>query len=393
MHLRKTILVSGICATFFMACKKGSVEQNATTPPADETCVQTASARNGDLVEGRYIVSFSNSIQSRGFSASRIEDISNDLLERNHVNSSSLRESFAGEPGGFVAVLSDEEATRLKNDPDVAIVEQDRIVALSTCFTVVEPRLITWNINRIGYGDGRGKTAWIIDTGIDFQHPDLNVDTVRSRSFIPGFPSADDGNGHGTHVGGIIGAKNNSFGTLGIASGANLISLRVMDDNGSGLLSYIIQALAYVNSNASAGDVVNMSLGSEEGVSPTLDAQVMSTSNRGILIAIAAGNDHDLANKYSPGRVNALNVFTITAIDSLDNFASFSNYGNDVVDYALPGVRILSAYPNNRYAYMSGTSMAAPHMAGLLLLRGKNFTTSGVAKNDPDGTADRIAHF
>ena len=80
-------------------------------------------------------------------------------------------------------------------------------------------------------------------------------------------------------------------------------------------------------------------------------------------------------------------------LTALDNFASFSNYGNDVVDYAMPGVRILSTFMGGRYAYMSGTSMAAPHMAGLLLLKGRNFTISGTAKNDPDGTPDPIAHY
>jgi len=108
---------------------------------------------------------------------------------------------------------------------------------------------------------------------------------------------------------------------------------------------------------------------------------------------MAAGNDKEPARNFSPGRANGANIFTVSAIDSLDNFAGFSNYGNDVVDYAAPGVRILSTYIGGKYAYMSGTSMAAPHMAGLLLLKGRNIVTSGAAKNDPDGTADPIAHY
>jgi subtilisin family serine protease len=136
-----------------------------------------------------------------------------------------------------------------------------------------------------------------------------------------------------------------------------------------------------------------MSVGEDEGISTTLDGQVRNTAAKGIYIAIAAGNEKTLANKYSPGRTNAENVFTVSAIDSLDNFARFSNYGNDVVDYAAPGVRILSTFTNGRYAYLSGTSMAAPHVAGLLLLKGNNITGSGTANNDPDGIADLIAHY
>ena len=394
MHLRKIILLSGICATFLLTnCKKSTVRQGGPSTPPEETCVQGAGLKNGDIVPGRYIISFNGTIYSRSMSAARIRDISEEILERNEVGNTSLKETFAGEPGGFVAQLSAEEAARIKSDDAVAIVEPDRIISLATCFTVVEPRLVTWNITRVGYGEGTGKTAWIIDTGVDFEHPDLNVDANRSRSFLPGIASADDENGHGTHVGGIIAAKNNSFGTLGVASGANLVSLRVLDKNGSGLLSYIIQALAYVNTNALAGDVVNMSLGDEEGISATLDQQVISTAARGIYFSIAAGNEHDFANKFSPARVNGSNIYTVSAVDSLDNFASFSNYGNDAIDYAAPGVRILSTFHDNRYAYMSGTSMAAPHMAGLLLLKGNAITTSGTARNDPDGVADPIAHY
>jgi subtilisin family serine protease len=244
----------------------------------------------------------------------------------------------------------------------------------------------------VGYGNGIGKTAWIIDTGIEFDHPDLTVDQTRSKSFINGVTSADDENGHGTHVAGIIGANNNTFGVLGVASGATLVSLKVLDKNGQGSLSSIIQALGYVNVNAKAGDVVNMSLG-EDSVSAILDQQVQNTAAKGIYFAIAAGNDKEPARNYSPGRTNGTNIFTVSAIDSLDNFASFSNFGNDVIDYAAPGVRILSTYLNGKYAYMSGTSMAAPHMAGLLLLKGRNIVTSNAAKKDPDGTADPIAHY
>ncbi len=391
MILRKSWLILLAPSLIWVSCKKESTNSPGS---GEETCTQPVSSRSNQLTEGRYIVAFDPTVvHARGMSAQNIEVESENILSRNNINTAVLKGQFAGEPGGFIALLSPAEVLSLQQDPSIASVEHDRVIKLSTCFTIVAPRLVTWNINRVGYGDGRGKTAWVIDTGIDFEHSDLNVDRDRSRSYLPNIPSADDENGHGTHVAGVIGAKNNNFGTLGVASGANLVSLRVLDKDGSGLLSYIIQALGYINQQAAPGDVVNMSLGDDEGISTTLDMQVQATANRGVLLSIAAGNDGDLANKYSPGRANGPNIYTVSAVDSLDNFASFSNYGNDVVDFAAPGVRILSSFHDNRYAYMSGTSMAAPHVAGLLLLRGKNIGSSGTANNDPDGTADRIAHY
>lgn len=394
MRFHQIIIYSLPLALLFTACKKQKDADNSTNN--EEDCFQNASVSgSGTELAGRYIIAYKNSsLSSRGIStADRINALSRDLLQKHSIKTESLQDNFTGEPGGFIATLSAEEAESLRQDENIAAIEPDKIISLGTCFTVVAPRLVTWNVTRVGYGDGTGKRAWIIDSGIDFDHPDLTVDVAKSRSFISGVSSADDENGHGTHVAGVIGAKNNTIGVLGIASGATVISLRVLDKDGSGLLSNIIRALSYVNANAAAGDVVNMSIGEDEGTSEILDQQVRNTAAKGIYIAIAAGNERQLANKVSPGRTNAPNVYTVSAIDSLDRFASFSNYGNDVVDYAAPGVRILSTFINGRYAYMSGTSMAAPHVAGLLLLKGKNINSSGTAKNDPDGVADMIAHY
>ncbi len=395
MHLRKFALYILATALMFAGCKKNDSDTVDNSTNNDEDCFQNNSvSSNGAAVSGRYIVAYkASAIVGRGVSVQQMKAFSTDVLEKHRIHLEKLDADFPGEPGGFIATLSAEEAQRLKEDENIAAIEPDRIVSLGSCFTIVEPRLVTWNVNRVGYGDGTGKRAWIIDTGIDFDHPDLTVDAAKSKSFVNGITSAEDENGHGTHVAGIIGAKNNTIGVLGIASGATLISLRVLDKNGGGLLSNIIRALAYVNENASAGDVVNMSVGEDEGVSEILDQQVKATAAKGIFIAIAAGNDGKLANKFSPGRTNAENVYTVSAVDSLDHFASFSNYGNDVVDYAAPGVRILSTFKGGKYAYMSGTSMAAPHVAGLLLLKGKNITSSGTANGDPDSVPDAIAHY
>lgn len=394
MILRKILPILTIGVAVIAGCKKdhGSSVQNPSISP--DECAQAATAINGQAVQGRYIVAYKTSaVSARGISAQRLNSIGSELLLKNNINQAALKQSFAGEPGGFIATLSEDEASRLSQDGSVAAIEPDRIVSLGTCFTVAAPKLVTWNVDRVGYGNGIGKRAWIIDSGIDFNHPDLTVDKEKSRSFVNGETSASDENGHGTHVAGIIGAKNNTIGVLGVASGATLVSLRVLDKDGNGLLSSIIQALAYINEHASPGDVVNMSVGNDEGVSATLDQQVRTTASKGIFVAIAAGNEKALANKYSPARTNATNVYTVSAVDSLDRFASFSNYGNDVVDFAAPGVRILSTFTKGRYAYLSGTSMAAPHLAGLLLLKGNGISSSGTAKNDPDGSPDLIAHY
>lgn len=386
MRLLKIAILTAT-VLFYTSCTKKDIQSSQTS---SNSCFSSTSVNNGKAIEGQYIVSL-KSTGTTEVTSDNIKQAAREMILGGKLNSTAIKASFVGRVGGFVATLSSSQAQEIKSDPSVKTVEPDRIVALSTCFTVVAPTLITWNVAKVGYGNGTGKTAWIVDSGIDFNHPDLNVDQTRSKSFIPNVTSFDDENGHGTHVAGIIGAKNNDFGVLGIASGANLVSCRVLDKDGNGTLSSIIQALSYIGSNAKAGDVVNMSVGEEE-TSDVLDQQVEAIAAKGIFFAIAAGNDSKAANLYSPGRANGNNIFTVSAVDSLDNFASFSNYGNDVVDFAAPGIRILSTYKGGLYAKMSGTSMATPHVAGLLLLEGRNISYSGNAINDPDGTPDKIVH-
>ena len=391
MITKKNLLAILFIIIFFASCKKERSTSSSSSVNQDN-CVTTMSFHQNDIIPGQYIVGYNTaSVNARNMNKVGLDQLSNNILERNNINSSALQKSFGGEPGGFVAMLSEKEVLHLKNDPDIASIEPDRIVKLGSCFTVAAPTLITWNVKRVGYGNGIGKRAWIIDSGIDFSHPDLTVDSILSKSFLSNKPSASDENGHGTHVAGIIGAKNNSFGVLGVASGATLVSLRVLDKDGEGILSSIIQALSYVNTKGAAGDVVNMSLGADT-TSQILNQQIKNTAARGIYITIPAGNDHTDTKNFSPANANGPNIYTVSAIDSLDNFASFSNYGADV-DYATPGVRVLSTYMGNRYAYMSGTSMSAPHLAGLLLLKGNNLSVSGYAKNDPDSNPDPIAHY
>ena len=141
---------------------------------------------------------------------------------------------------------------------------------------------------------------------------------------------------------------------------------QVLDKNGDGSASGVLAGLEWVASHGKAGDVANLSLGGHPSVA--LDAAVTAVARQGIQITLAAGTSASPAEDMSPGRVNADNVYTISAIDMNDRRATFSNFGSPPIDYAAPGVDIRSTWSRGRYATLSGTSMAAPHVAGLLLL-------------------------
>ncbi len=297
---------------------------------------------------------------------------------------------------GFTVKMAPGQARKMNIDPTVGYIEEDKIISLSPIEMNAKPggggttppaQTIPWGITRVGGGiSGVGKTAWIIDSGIDLDHPDLLVDVDKSRTFLGGTSTPDDQNGHGTHVAGTIAAINNSIGVVGVAAGATVISVRVLDRRGSGSTSGVIAGVNYVAGVASLGDVANMSLGG--GVSASLDAAVLTASSK-VKFALAAGNESDDANNHSPARVNGPNIYTISAMGSGDKWASYSNYGNPPVDYCAPGSSIYSTYKGGGYATLSGTSMAAPHVAGLLLLGG--LKDGGAVSGDPDGKADMIA--
>ena len=379
----------GIC---LFSCQKDS-SIDATSVSAD--CLVKAASTNGMAIVGSYIVTYQPTQSLPTAPNARMaatEVLAERLLTTYAVVNPTAEILVADEQTTFLAHLSESESETLRQDPSVVLIEPDQIVSMCSCVDVTTTSTLTWSVKQTGYGRGdlqTSKTAWIIDTGIDLDHPDLNVDTQRSRSFISGVTSADDENGHGTHIAGVIGAKNNSIGITGVASGAKLVALRVLDDDGEGRLSGIIQAINYVYQNGKAGDVVNLSLGGES-TSASLDRAVTQAANAGILFAIAAGNESKSADNYSPARVNNANVFTVSAMDSKNQFASFSNFGTSV-DVCAYGVRITSTYKDGKYATLSGTSMAAPHVAGLLLIRGNKFPTHGTVQGDPDGKADPMA--
>lgn len=297
---------------------------------------------------------------------------------------------------GMSIKLNTEEAVKLRNNPNVLGVYQDRIVTLARPGTdpVEQPdEVLPYGIIRTGYGTytGSGK-AWIIDTGIDLDHPDLNVNTSLAylAEGIRATNGADDDNGHGSHCAGSAAAIDNEIGVVGVAAGAEVVPVKVLDKRGSGSYTSIIDGIDYVIANANPGDAANLSLGG--GAYDPIDLAVQALGDAGVFVAMAAGNESDDANNHSPARANGANLYTVSAMDINDVFAYFSNYGNPPVDYCAPGVSVFSTYKGGSYATLSGTSMASPHVCGLLLLTNGNLTTDGYVLNDPDGNPDPIAH-
>ena len=323
----------------------------------------------------------------------------NRFLAPKGVGKESVENVFTTAFQGFSVKLNAKQLEKLQNDPRVEFVTVDEFFIMAKPVKPpknppTDPAQVTpWGITRVGGGiDASGKTAWIVDSGVDLNHNDLLVDVGRSRSFVTSDRkrNPDDQHGHGTHVAGTIAALDNQIGVIGVAPGATVVSCRVLDRRGSGYMSWGIAALQYIESVGQAGDVVNMSIGpSSRYIDALYDSAVLSTAEKGILISIAAGNEADDASFYSPARNNHQNVYTISAMDNNDNWAYFSNYGTPV-DYCAPGVSVFSCYKDGGYATMSGTSMAAPHLAGLLLLGAIH--TDGYVSGDPDENADPIAH-
>lgn len=403
LHIRNTMrtILFGVAvatASFtFTSCDTTGEELE----PNAETL--QAVSQNGAIIEGQYIVVFKNDgnmrLDDNMSYAQRTEMVRNagqDILNTNGVANIAVERAFSSAILGITANLTASEVETLRKDDRVAYIEPDRMFVLAKPGSEgsgLVAQEIPYGIARVGYTDGTGKTAWILDTGIDLTHEDLKVDASRGfNAFTTGRDagSLNDGNGHGTHVAGTIAALNNTVGVVGVAYGATVVPVKVLDSRGSGSYSGVIAGVDFVAANASPGDAANMSLGGS--ASQGLDDAVIAAASKGILFALAAGNDSKHASTTSPARAEHANIYTVSAMNSSDSWASFSNYGNPPVDFCAPGVSIKSTWKSGGYNTISGTSMAAPHVAGILLLRGKPLTDGNV-KNDPDGNADPIAHL
>ena len=296
---------------------------------------------------------------------------------------------------GFAVNASAQGVANMQaKNPRIAYCEQEQVYNVSAPPSSKGPggggsspaQTTPWGIARVGGGQtGATGRALVIDSGVDLDHPDLNVNAGLSVNFTRD-KDADDGNGHGTHVAGTIAAIDNSIGVIGVAPGVEVIGIKVLDRRGSGSTSGVIAGIEYAASIANANDVANMSLGG--GFSQALNDAVIAAAQGGLEFALAAGNESTSATTKSPASANHPNIYTISSFAQGDNWSSFSNYGNPPVDYAEPGSGILSTYKDGGYATLSGTSMASPHAAGLLLLG--SIRSGGTVNGDPDGNPDTI---
>lgn len=382
------------------SCQTDDLETTQNLSPLPETSTSQP-------IEGKYIVVLREQAVNSRISkegnynqrTSAMKSAISPLLRKASVAEEAVDKVYSSTILGFSAKLDEAELEKLKNDPDVDYIEQDRIVTFAPPWEgdnggsgdVQEtPPGITRVGGSVDYSSG-ANVAWVIDTGIDLDHPDLTVDASKGfNAFTSGrdAKSTDDGNGHGTHVAGTIAAKNNSIGVIGVAAGATVIPVKVLDSRGSGSYSGVIKGVDHVAANGKPGDVANMSLGGP--VSQALDDAIKAAAGTGVIFCLAAGNDSDDSNNYSPARVNGNNIYTISAMDKNDNWASFSNFGNPPVDFCSPGVSIKSTWKDGGYNTISGTSMATPHAAGVFLISGGAARQDGTVLNDPDGNADPV---
>jgi len=258
------------------------------------------------------------------------------------------------ENGIYVITTTDESnITTLSEDLD-ATLETDIPVKMSA-------DTVDWGITRIGaekiWADSTGSSIKIavIDTGVELTHSDLSANLVTGYDFVNNDINPSDDNGHGTHVSGIIASTQNSAGNIGAAYQAKIMPVKVLNNQGYGYLSDVAKGIYYAADNGAR--IINMSLGSSSD-SLTLKNAINYAANKGVIMVAAAGNEGGSSCQY-PAAYSS--VICVGATDTSNKLASFSNMGAEL---SAPGVSNYSTYIGNTYRYMSGTSMATPHVAG-----------------------------
>jgi aqualysin 1 len=355
-RMRRALFLLTLVAAMVFACAGVVLAQQQERSAPSTSQGDTPPKTPTEKIPDTYIVVFDeDAIEEEDPRAVANEQAQANGLELKHVYRHAVK--------GYAAKFPNDRARqRVENDERVSYVEQDGVVQ---AIAQTKP----WGIDKIDAdtsstlaGNGSGAVtnvnAYIIDTGIDSSHRDLNV---RGHVNYAGGQNADC-NGHGTHVAGTVAAKDDANDVVGVAPGAPLYGVKVLGCSGSGSWSNVIKGIDWVTGNAKKPAVANMSLGG--GASTAVDDAVRKSAGSGVFYTLSAGNDGANACTKSPARAGTSNgVMTVAATDSADKEASWSNYGS-CVDIWAPGVSIPSTRKGGGTTTMSGTSMASPHVAG-----------------------------
>jgi subtilisin len=372
-----------------------------------------------NVVDGRYIVLL----------APGTGDVDREVDRQEDARGFRARHRYERALRGFSAKLAPGQVRALRADPRIAAVVPDRRVEALGAVALAAGDDAPAGVRRIRAGSGTlvrqasDVGVAVIDTGIDLDHPDLNA--AHGKNCVSATASADDDEGHGTHVAGTIAARNDGAGVVGVAPGTRLYAVKVLDATGSGTWSQVICGIDWVATNAAALGikVANMSLGgpgsNDRNCGLTdgdpLHQAICRLTQAGVLTVAAAGNDGwDIGDSPPDAPASYPEVLTVTAIadtdgvggaagpapscsasDADDRYASFSNYATRAADaahmIAAPGVCIRSTLPGGGYGTASGTSMASPHVAGAVALcLGEGGVAGACASKSP---ADIIAQM
>ncbi|WP_235848440.1 S8 family peptidase [Litchfieldia alkalitelluris] len=351
--------------------------------PLQESKQVTAKVEKDKYVKGEVIVKFKDSV-SIAKQNKTVETFGGEILSDSAEGKSPFKVLKVGNVEAVVKALN--------KNPNVEYAEPNYILSA------------TWTPNDTyysGYQYGPQNTstnyAWdiargsssqeiaVLDSGVDYNHPDLATKTIRGYDFVDRDYTPMDLNGHGTHVAGTAAAAtNNSTGVAGMAPNTRILAVRVLDANGSGSLANIANGIRYAADYGA--EVINLSLGCD-CASTTLESAVNYAWNKGSVLIAAAGNS-GVSTTFEPA--SYANVIAVGAIDRYNRRASFSNYGT-WVDVTAPGVDIASTVPNRGYSYMSGTSMASPHVAGLAALLAGQGRSNSQIRQAIQQTTDKIS--
>ena len=357
-----------------------SCQSDPVTSPRDPEPTVTggdkAAFGEPTTIPGQYIVVFRDGVAN-------IPGLANGLAA---AHGGEVRFVYEHAVKGFSARLPQQAIAALQNNPHIDYIEPDQVV-----WAVGSQSNATWGLDRVDQRNlplngtynwnqtGTGVTAYILDTGIRYSHVEFGGRASFGFDAFGG--NGSDGNGHGTHVAGTVGGA-----VYGVAKNVALVSVRVLDNSGSGSISGVIAGIDWVTANAVKPAVANMSLTGSGNT--TLDAAVQNSIASGVSYTVAAGNGNfigrqDDACKYSPARVPE--AITVGATTSSDAKASYSNYGN-CVDWFAPGSSVTSAWYTSNTATntISGTSMAAPHVAGAVAL---------YLETNPAASPDQVRNF